>query len=111
MTPEQLPLWAAIPAALLLLAGSMLALIGALGLLRLPTFAARMHGPTMGNTLALGCVLLASMLTASTQAQQPVLQELLIALFMVLTSPVSAILLMQAALYRERVEAQRRQMD
>lgn len=109
MTPEQLPLWAAVPAALLLLGGSALALIGAFGLLRLPNFAARMHGPTIGHTLALGCVLLASMLAASAQARQPVLQELLIALFVILTSPVSAILLMQAALYRERVEARNNQ--
>ena len=104
MTMSEIPLWAALPAALLLVAGSLLALIGSLGLLRLPNFQARMHGPTMGNTLGLACILLASMLVASAHGGRLVLQEILIAVFMVLTSPVTALLLMQASLYRDRVE-------
>lgn len=102
MTMADLPLWAALPASVLLVAGGLLALIGSLGLLRLPGFYARMHGPTMGNTLGVGCVLLASMLIGSAQEHRLVLQQLLITLFVVLTSPVTALLLMQAALYRNR---------
>jgi len=104
MIPSEVPLWAALPAALLLVAGSLLALIGSLGLLRLPSFQARMHAPTLGNTLGLACVLAASLLVASAAAGRPVLQELLIALFVVLTSPVTALLLMQASLYRDRID-------
>ncbi|MGB6055779.1 MAG: monovalent cation/H(+) antiporter subunit G [Burkholderiaceae bacterium] len=104
MSPSEIPLWAALPAALLLVAGGLLALIGSVGLLRLPTFQARMHAPTMGNTLGLACVLVASLLVASAIAGRLVLQELLIALFVVLTSPVTALLLMQAAQYRDRVD-------
>jgi multicomponent K+:H+ antiporter subunit G len=103
MNPVDVPLWAALPAALLLVAGSALALIGSLGLLRLPDFPARMHGPTLGNTLGLACVLLASVLVASADGERLVLQEILIAGLVILTSPVSATLLMQAALYRQRV--------
>jgi multicomponent K+:H+ antiporter subunit G len=108
MTPSDLahlsdlPLWAALPAALLLVAGSLLALIGSFGLLRLPHLYARLHGPAMGSTLGLYCVLAAFMLVASVAAQRPVLQPLLIAVFIVLTSPATAVLLMQAALYRDR---------
>lgn len=101
MIGPDLPLWAALPVALLLLAGSVLALIGSFGLLRLPDFAARMHGPTMGATLGLGCVLVASILAASAQGQRLVLQEILITLLMVSTSPVTAILLMQAGIARQ----------
>ena len=99
---SELPLWAALPAALLLVAGSLLTLIGSFGLLRLPHLYARLHGPAMGASLGLYCVLAAVILVASAAAQRPVLQPLLIAVFIVLTSPVTAVLLMQAALYRDR---------
>jgi multicomponent K+:H+ antiporter subunit G len=104
MTMLEYPLWVSLPASVLLIAGSVLALIGSAGLLRLPNFQARMHGPTMGNTLGLGCILLASMLVASAQGERLVFQEVLIAVFVVLTSPITALLLMQAALYRDRME-------
>lgn len=103
----QLPLWASVPASILLITGGLLALTGSLGLLRLRSFYARMHGPSMGNTLGTGCVLIASMLVASALAHRPVVHEILITLFMVMTSPVTAMLLMQAALYRGSVNAQR----
>ncbi|WP_019141573.1 monovalent cation/H(+) antiporter subunit G [Noviherbaspirillum massiliense] len=106
MTTAAIPLWAALPASILLVAGGLLALIGSFGLLRLPDFFARMHGPTMGNTLGIGCVLLASMLVSSAQEQRLVLQQILISLFIVLTSPVTALLLMQAAIYRHRRSAE-----
>jgi len=102
MTYADLPWWIVLPAALLLVTGSLLTLIGALGLLRLPHLYARLHGPAMGATLGLYCILIAGMLVASFVEQRVVLHQLLIALFIILTAPVTAILLMQAALYRER---------
>ena len=58
----QLPLWVTIPGTLLLIAGGLLTVIGSIGLVRLPDFFARMHGPSLGNTLGAGCVLISSML-------------------------------------------------
>lgn len=107
MMPD-LPLWASVPATILLIAGGLLALIGSLGLLRLRSFYARMHGPSMGNTLGAGCVLMASMLLSSALAHRPVVHEILITLFITLTSPVTAMLLMRAAAYRAGVDQQRR---
>ncbi len=103
MTIDDLPAWASLLASSLLVTGGLLALIGSLGLLRLPTFHARMHGPSMGNTLGTGCVLVASMLVASVLAQRPVIHEVLITLFIVITSPVTAMLLMRAALSRSSI--------
>jgi multicomponent K+:H+ antiporter subunit G len=97
-----LPLWAAAPAALLLVLGGLATLIGSIGLLRLPDFFARMHGPSMGATLGALCVLSASVLISSALAQRAVVHELLIALFVVMSSPVTAMMLMQAATYRNR---------
>ena len=102
MTEFDLPAWAALPAGMLLIFGGLLAVIGSLGLLRMPNFYARMHPPTMGTTLGTGCVLFASMLVSSAVAGRPVLHELLITLFLVMTTPVSAITLMAAAIARTR---------
>ena len=102
MTASELPGWVDMLASLLLVAGSLLALIGSFGLLRLRELFARIHAPTLGSTLGLGCVLLASMLVASVQADRFIFQEILIALFMVTTSPITAMLLMRAGIYRRR---------
>jgi multicomponent K+:H+ antiporter subunit G len=108
MMTEDLPLWAALPAALLLIVGGTLALIGSIGLLKLPTFYMRMHAPSMGNTLGAGCVLLASILVSSALAGRLVIHEALITLFMIITAPVSAMLIMRGAIYRMGVNAERR---
>lgn len=97
---SEIPAWAAVPAAVLLAAGGLLAAIGALGLLRLPDFFMRMHPPAMGSTLGAGCVLLASILVSSAAESRPVVHALLITLFVVMTAPVTAMLLARAALYR-----------
>jgi len=99
-----IPGWAAILTSLLLLLGSSLTLIGALGLLRLRTFYERVHAPTLGTTLGIGSVLIASMLHFSVLQTRPVLHEVLIAVFMVVTTPVTLTLLARAALYRDRRE-------
>lgn len=94
------PLWAAVPAAILLIVAGLLAVIGAFGLLRLPTFFERMHPPTMGNTLGAGCVLIASMLVSSAAASRIAIHEILITALVVTTAPITAMLLARAALYR-----------
>lgn len=105
MSANGLPLWVTIPGTLLLLAGGLLTLVGSLGLLRLPTFFARMHGPSMGNTLGAGCILIASMLVSSALLHRPILHELLITLFIAITAPVTAMMLMRAAVYRSKAVA------
>lgn len=102
MTSTALSLWISVPAAVLLIAGGLLTLIGSIGLLRLPSFYSRMHPPTMGTTLGTGSVLIASMLVSSASLHRPVVHELLITVFVVMTAPVTAILLMRAARRRTR---------
>jgi multicomponent K+:H+ antiporter subunit G len=97
MIEPTLSAWVVIPAAILLMLGGIFALIGAIGLLRFKSFNARMHAPTMGATLGTGCVLVASMLVSSTVTHRVVFHELLIAAFLTMTAPVTAILLMRAA--------------
>ena len=89
---------------LLVLAGALLAFLGSLGLLTLKTFYERVHPPTMGTTLGTGLVLIGSMVFFTVQEGRPVLHELLIGAFMTLTTPVTYLLLVRAALYRDRAE-------
>ena len=100
MSTAGLPLWALVPAALLLVVGGLLALVGSIGLLRLGDFHARMHPPAMGTTLGAGSVLVASMLVSSALLGRPVIHEILITVFVVMTAPVTAMLLVRAARYR-----------
>ena len=90
--------------AFLVLAGAALSFVGALGLLRLKTFYERVHPPTMGTTLGTGLVLIGSMLWFSALESRPVLHEVLIGVFMTLTTPVTYMLLVRAALHRDRLE-------
>lgn len=105
MTDLALPAWAVLPAGILLIVGGLFVVIAAIGLLRMPIFFARMHPPTMGTTLGTGCVLVASMLVSSAVTGHPVVHELLITLCLVMTTPVSAMTLMGAAIARTRPKA------
>ena len=89
-------------AAVLVLAGALLAFVGSLGLLRMKTFFERVHPPTMGTTLGTAPVLAGSMLYFTALESRPVLHEILIGVFMTLTTPVTYILLGRAALRRDR---------
>ncbi len=87
--------------ALLVVLGAALALVGSFGLLRLPTFYERVHPPTMGTTLGLGCILLASMALFSALGSRAVLHEIVIAVFAIVTTPVTYVLLVRAAVRRD----------
>ena len=93
----QLPLWADLALCALLVTGAAFALIGSWGLAHLSDFFKRLHGPTKTVTLGVGCVLIASALWFALQGTAS-LHELLITLFLFMTAPVSAHLMVKAAL-------------
>ena len=102
-----LPAWAALLTALLLLLGAGLTLTGSLGLLRLGSFYDRIHAPTLGTTLGMASILAGSDLFFSVLETRPVVHEMLIAVFVTVTTPVTLMLLVRAALYRDRTEGSR----
>jgi len=105
MTPDaDLPLAVGCATGLLVLLGAALAATGSFGLLRLRTFYERVHATTLGTTLGMGSILVASMLFFSALRTRLVVHELLIAGFMTVTTPISLMLLVRAALYRDRRE-------
>lgn len=105
MSPfADLPVWVALVTAFFLILGSGLTLLGAIGLVRFDSFYQRVHAPTLGTTWGTGGILLASMICFSALQSRPVLHEVLIAIFIVVTTPVSLMLLVRAVLYRDRIE-------
>ncbi len=88
--------------ALLVVLGAAIALLGSIGLLRLPTFYERVHPPTMGTTLGVAFTLAASMLLFTALESRPVIHEVLIGVFTLVTTPVTYLLLMRAAIRRDR---------
>ena len=102
MNPSEVPLWLAVLISTLVLLGAGLALTGSLGLLRLRSFYERVHAPTLGGTLGAGSILIASMLYFSALQSRPVIHELLISVFLFVTTPITLLLLVRAALFRDR---------
>ena len=104
MSAAELPLWLVIIVGVLAIAGALLTLIGCLGLVRLNSFYDRIHAPTLGTSLGSGLIILASIVFFTVTSQRPSVHEMLIFLFVTLTTPVTLMLLARAALYRDRVE-------
>lgn len=97
-----LPLWAEILTAVFVVSGAAFAAIGSFGLVRLPTFFRRIHAPTLGATAGVWCMTAATIIYFSVQGHNLFLHAVLITLFVALTTPVTTIFLMRAALFRER---------
>lgn len=107
---DNLPVWVSLPVSLLLLLGSIIVLVGAVGLVRLPHFFQRIHGPAITVTLGAGCILIASMLFFTALQSRLVIHELLITAFILLTAPVVSMLIMRTAVYRD-LRARRRESE
>ncbi len=99
-----IPLWIALPVAVLVVTGSSLALLGTIGLVRLRSFYDRLHAPTLGTSWGVGAILLASMLLFSWLESRPVLHEALLGILVIVTTPATYLFLGRAALHRDRAE-------
>lgn len=98
------PLWAAIVGSAFLLVGAGLTLIGTFGLVRLPTFYERIHAPTLGTSWGAAGMIMGSMIIFTAASARPVFHEILIGIFVTVTTPVTLMMLGRSALYRDRSE-------
>ena len=101
---ENLPAWAALLTAFLVVLGAGLTLLGAIGTLRFRSFFERVHAPTLGTSWGTGAILLASIVCFSALGSRPIAHEIMIGAFITVTTPVTLMLLARAALYRDRTE-------
>lgn len=99
---SELPMWAALLVAVLVLGGALLTLLGSLGLLRSPTFYSRVHPPTLGGTLGMSGVLFASMVYFTVTGKRLSVHELLLVIIVPVVTPITMMLLARAALFRDR---------
>lgn len=106
MTVElsDVPLWAAIVGSAFLLLGAGLSLVGAFGLVRLTSFYDRLHAPTLATSWGAGGMVMGSMIVFTAAAARPVFHEILIGIFVTVTTPITLMMLGRAALYRDRSE-------
>lgn len=84
----------------LVLIGSFFTLVSSIGLVRLPDFYTRLHGPTKTSTLGLGAVLIGAIFAPMLRGNWPGLAELLLTLFVFVSAPIVANMLSIAALRR-----------
>ncbi len=84
----------------LILLGAVFALLGSIGLVRLPDFFTRLHGPTKATTLGVGAMVLASAIYFTATQPGVSLHEIAVMVFLFITAPVTAHLLAKAALHR-----------
>ena len=101
---EGLPPWLMLLVAALLVLGSTLTLLGAFGLLHLKSFYERLHAPTLGTSWGTAAILLASLLSWSWLQDRVFVHELVIGICVMVTTPVTLMLLGRAALHRDRAE-------
>ena len=99
MAIEDLPLWLDLLLSALVIIGAFFSLVGSWGLAKLSDFLKRLHGPTKASTLGVGCVLIASSIWFSIGLRTFSVHEFLITLFLFLTAPVSAHLLVKSAMH------------
>jgi multicomponent K+:H+ antiporter subunit G len=105
MSPlEGLPVWADALIAVMLVVSAFTALSGSFALVRFGDFYKRLHGPTKATTLGVGGVLVASAVYFTLRGPGFSVHEILITLFLFLTAPVSAHLLVKAALHLARAD-------
>ena len=104
MTAAALPLPIAIGVSVALLCGAAFTLAGAIGTFRLRSFYQRVHAPTLGSSMGMVLILASSIVYFSMTRGAPVFHEILIAIFLSLTTPISLMLIVRAALARDRLE-------
>ncbi|WP_024610122.1 Na+/H+ antiporter subunit G [Pseudoalteromonas sp. TB64] len=86
---------------ILLLFGGAFILIGSIGLIKLPDFFMRLHGPTKATTLGMASVLIASMVFFTNAENGLSVKEILITIFLLITAPISGYMLIKSAIHHK----------
>lgn len=94
---------------ILLLIGGSFVLVGSIGLVKMPDFFMRLHGPTKATTLGMASLLTAAMIFFSTTQAELSVKEILISLFLLLTAPISGYMMIKSAIHHQLDSIERTQ--
>jgi len=86
---------------MLLLIGGSFVLVGSIGLVKMPDFFMRLHGPTKATTLGMASLLTAAMVFFSATHAGISVKEILISIFLLLTAPISGYMLIKSAIHHK----------
>jgi multicomponent K+:H+ antiporter subunit G len=86
----------------LIVIGALFLLVASYALAKLPDTMRRLHGPTKAATLGIGALLIASMVYFPIAHGRLSFHELLIAIFLFLTAPVTALMIAKAHVLRDK---------
>lgn len=86
---------------ILLLFGGAFILIGSIGLVKLPDFFMRLHGPTKATTLGMASILIAAMVFFTNSESGLSVKEILITIFLLITAPISGYMLIKSAIHHK----------
>ena len=109
MTPQlpdlsnvpELPLPLTLLIVFLLLSGSVLTFIGALGLVCFRNFYDRLHMPALGTTLGMASILLGTCFYTSYLAGHLILRDIMLIFFLSLSAPITLMMLARPAAMRD----------
>ena len=93
------PAFEIVVTALLVIAGTF-GLIGSFGLLRLTDAMQRLHAPTKATTVGVGAAMIASVIDLYLYRSELTWQELLVAVFLFITAPITALFLAKIHLHQ-----------
>lgn len=86
---------------ILLLIGGFFVLVGSIGLVKMPDFFMRLHGPTKATTLGMASLLIAAMIFFSSTHEGISAKEILISLFLLITAPISGYMMIKSAIHHK----------
>ena len=98
-----IPGWVQGLCGVLMLVGAALALLGAIGIVRLPLFFQRIHATTLASTFGAWSIAFSAALYFSFAEARLALHPVLVPALLALTVPVSTFFLMRAAVFRHRL--------
>lgn len=99
---DDFPIWFSMIIVAFLILGSVLTLIGAIGLTRAKTFYDRLHMPTLGTSWGIGGIIIASIIYSTMAGHRLISHSILLAIFIIVTTPVTLMLLSRAAMQRDQ---------
>ena len=100
--PGEVPFWVQLIVSALLVLSGLLALTGAIGILRLKEFFQRMHPPALASTLGTWSACAACIAWFSTLGSAPLVHTWVIPILLCISMPITTLMLARAALLRLR---------